>query len=46
MCFFLVDSEYKKATGVEKNAAATLSHNKYKDVSLNNKCLTHCMNRI
>ena len=36
---FLVDDsvEHKKAKGANKNAAATTSHNKYKNVLLNNK---------
>ena len=29
-----------------ENAVATVSHNKYKDVLLNQKCLRHSMNRI
>ena len=36
----------KKAKGVNGNVAATISHNKYKYVLLNNKCLRHSMNRI
>ena len=46
--FFFVDenSEHKKAKGVNRNAAATISHNEYKDVLLNNKCLRHSMNKI
>ena len=44
---FLVDnSEHKKAKDVNKNVAATVSHNEYKDVLLNNKCIRHSMNRI
>ena len=31
---------------MNRSAAATISHNEYKDVSLNNKCITHSMNRI
>ena len=48
MYSFLVDenSEYKKAKGVNKNVVATISHNEYKDVLLNEKCLRHLMNRI
>ena len=44
----LVDdnSEHKKAKSVNKNVAATISHNEYKDVLLNKKCLRHSMNRI
>ena len=39
MYSFLVDdnSEYEKAKAVNKNVA-TISHNEYKDVLLNNKC--------
>ena len=29
-----------------KNVVATISHNEYKDVLLNNKCIRHSMNRI
>ena len=41
MYFFLVDGsgEHKKSKECNKNAAATISHNEYKDVLLNNKCL-------
>ena len=48
MYFFLVDdsSEHKKANGVNKNAVATISHNEYNDVFLNNKCFKHSMNII
>ena len=48
MYSFLVDenSDYKKAKGVNKNVVATISHNEYKDVLLNEKCLRHLMNRI
>ena len=44
----LVDDsgEHKKTKGVNKNAAARISHSEYKDVLLNNKCLRHSMNRI
>ena len=31
---------------MNRNAAATISHNEYKDVLLNNKCLRHSMNKI
>ena len=40
------NSEHKKAKGVNKNVLATISHNEYKDVLLNKKCLRHSMNRI
>ena len=44
---FLVDnSEHKEAKGVNRNVVATISHNEYKDVLLNNKCIRHSMNRI
>ena len=48
MYSFLVDdnSEHKKATDVNKNIVATISHNESKDVSLKNKCLRHAVNRI
>ena len=36
----------KKAKGVNKNVAATISHDKYKDFLLNNKCIRHSKNRI
>ena len=39
-------NEHKKAKGVNKNVVATISHNEYKDVLLNNKCVRHSMNRI
>ena len=35
-----------KARGVNRNIVATISHNEYKDVLLNKKCLRHSMNRI
>ena len=40
---FLVDhcSEHKQAESANKNTVATISHNKYKDVLVNNKCLSH-----
>ena len=37
--------EHKKASGVNKNVAAT-SHSEYKDVFLNKKCLRNLINRI
>ena len=36
----------KKQKGVNRNVVATISHNEYKDVLLNKKCLRHSMNRI
>ena len=48
MYSFLVDdnSEHKKAKGVNRNVVAIISHNEYKDLPLNNKCLRHSMNNI
>ena len=48
MYLYLVDNnnEHKKAKGVNKNFVATISHNEYKSVLLNKKCLRHLMNRI
>ena len=48
MSSFLVDDsgEHKKAKGLNKNIVTAVSHNEYKDVLLNNKCLRHSMNRI
>ena len=45
---YLVDdnSEHKKTKGAYRNVVATVSHNEYKDVLLNKKCLTHSMSRI
>ena len=47
MYSFLVDDvrEYKKLKGVNKNVVDKISHSEYKDVSLNNKCLRHSINR-
>ena len=39
-------NEHKKAKGVNKDVVATISHNGYKDVLLNNKSITQSMNRI
>ena len=36
----------KKAKAVNRNVVATISHNEYKDVLLNNKCRRHSINRI
>ena len=45
--YFVNDiSEYKKEKGVNKNAVATISHNEYKDVLLDKKCLRHSMNDL
>ena len=48
MYSFLVDnnSKHKKTKGMNKNVVATISHNEYKDVLLNNKCMRHSVNRI
>ena len=48
MYSYLVDdnSEHKKAKGLNRNIVATISHNEYKDVLLNKKCLRRSMNRI
>ena len=40
------NSKHKKAKGVNRNTAALISHNEYKDVLLNKICLKHSMNRI
>ena len=36
----------KKPKGMNRNVVATISHNAYKDVLLNNRCIRHSMNRI
>ena len=36
----------KKSKGMNRNVVATISHNAYKDVLLNNRCIRHSMNRI
>ena len=47
MYSFIVDkNEHKKAKGGNKNVVATISHNEYKNVLLNNKCIRHSMSRI
>ena len=47
MYSFLADNnKHKKAKGVNKHFAATINHNEFKDVLLNNKCIRHSMNRI
>ena len=45
---FLIDdsSEHKKTKSVNKRVVATISHNEYRDVLLNDNCLRHSMNRI
>ena len=43
----LIDnSQHNKEKGVNRNVVATISHNKYEDVLLNNKCLRHSINKI
>ena len=47
MYSFLVDkSEHRKANDVYRNLVARKSHNVYKDVLLNNKCIRQSMNWI
>ena len=47
MYSFLVDNnEHKKAKDVNKHVVATISHNEYKDVLLNKKCIKPSVNRI
>ena len=41
-----IDSGHKKAKGVNKKVVATISHNEYRGVLLNKKCLINSMNRI
>ena len=40
------NSEHKKANGANRNVVATISHNEYKDVFLNIKCLRHSVTKI
>ena len=40
------NSGHKKATGLNRTVVAAVSHNEYKDVLLNNKCIIHSLNRI
>ena len=40
------NSEHKKAKGMNRNIVATISHNEYKDILLNKKCLRYSMTRI
>ena len=43
---FLIDnSELEKAKGMNKNVVATKNHNEYKDILLNNKNISHSINR-
>ena len=48
MYWFLVDenSEYKEAKGLNRNVVATITHNKNRQVLLNDKYMRHSMNRI
>ena len=48
MYSFLVNynRKHKKAKGCNRNVVATISHEEYKDVLLNKKCLGHSINRI
>ena len=47
MYSFLVDNkEHENAKGLNKNVVATISHNEYQDVLLNNECIRHSTNRI
>ena len=47
MYSFLLDNTYHKtAKGMNRNVIATKSHNKYKDVLLNNKSKKHSIKRI
>ena len=45
---FLLDenSKHKKSKCVNRNVVATISHNEFKDVLLNKKCLRDSMNKI
>ena len=47
MYSFLVDdsSGHRKAKGINKNVVERISHNEYKNVLLNKKCLRLAMNR-
>ena len=40
------NSEHKKAKDVNRNVVATISHNEYKNVLLNKKCLRHSINMV
>ena len=45
MYSFMVDnnSEHKKAKGMSRNVVKKITHNGYKNVLLNNKCMRHSM---
>ena len=40
------NSEHKETKGMNRNVVATISHNEYKNILLNDKCVRHSMNRI
>ena len=40
------NKEHNNAKGINKNVVATISHNEYKDVLLNEKYLRHSLERI
>ena len=40
------NSEYKAAKGLNRNVVATITHNKNRQVLLNDKYMRHSMNRI
>ena len=44
--FLVNNSERKKAKGMKRNIVATISHNEYKNVLLNNKHTRRSINRI
>ena len=47
MYSFLVDnSEHKKSKGVKRKVLATISHNEYKNLLLNNKYIRYSINKI
>ena len=47
MYLFLVNnSEHKKSKGINRNVVATIGHNEYNDVLLNNECIRYSMNII
>ena len=43
---FLADISEKKAKDVNRNVVGTISHSKYKDALLNNKCIWHSAIRV
>ena len=44
--FLIGNSQHKKAKEVNRNFVATISHDQYKGVLLNSKCIRHSNNRI